>query len=193
MEKTDAIDIYKLMSQTVIPRPIAWIVTEDGGVVNIAPFSYFIPLSSNPPSLIVSVGHKNDGSPKDTLFNIRKHKRCTICTVEAKDLEKMHLSSKGLAHGQSEAEAFGIETETLKEGFPPAVKGTAVAYFCALDREIDLGGGKSVPLLLRVKEAYVDDRAVIDEEKFHFRFDPVARIGKTYAYLGEEVEPPSIP
>ena len=36
---------YKIMSDTVIPRPIAWIVTEDEGVLNAAPFSYFIPIS----------------------------------------------------------------------------------------------------------------------------------------------------
>ena len=66
---------YKLMSQTVTPRPIAWVVTEDGGIVNIAPFSYFAPLSSEPPVVVVSVGHKKDGSPKDTLANIQKTKK----------------------------------------------------------------------------------------------------------------------
>ncbi len=49
---------YKIMSDTVVPRPIAWIVTEDEGVINAAPFSYFIPLSSNPALVIVSIGQK---------------------------------------------------------------------------------------------------------------------------------------
>ena len=87
---------YKLMSQTIIPRPIAWVVTEDEGVVNIAPFSYFIGLSSEPASVLISVGHKADGTPKDTLANIRKHQKCTICMVSEEHLEKMHFSSKGL-------------------------------------------------------------------------------------------------
>ena len=69
---------YKLMAQTILPRPIAWVVTEDNGVVNIAPFSYFIGLSSEPASVLISVGHKADGTPKDTLANLRKHKKCTI-------------------------------------------------------------------------------------------------------------------
>lgn len=50
---------YKIMSDTVVPRPIAWIVTEDNGVINAAPFSYFIPLSSNPATLIVSIDKKS--------------------------------------------------------------------------------------------------------------------------------------
>ena len=58
-------DKYKLMAQTIIPRPIAWVVTEDEGVINIAPFSYFIGLSSDPASVLISVGHKADGTPKD--------------------------------------------------------------------------------------------------------------------------------
>ena len=57
-------ETYKLMAQTIIPRPIAWVVTEDAGVINVAPFSYFIGLSSDPASVLISVGHKADGTPK---------------------------------------------------------------------------------------------------------------------------------
>ena len=94
-------ETYKLMAQTIIPRPIAWVVTENDGVINVAPFSYFIGLSSEPASVLISVGHKNDGTPKDTLANIRKHKKCTICMVEQKDLEKhlqVQINGKHLNH-----------------------------------------------------------------------------------------------
>jgi len=186
-------ETYKLMAQTIIPRPIAWVVTEDEGIVNIAPFSYFIGLSSDPASVLISVGHKADGSPKDTLLNLRKHKKCTICMVEEKDLEKMHFSSKGMAHSQSEAEAFNIETSRMKEAFPPVIASTPVAYFCELNQEIDLGGGTTVPLVLNVKEIFVKDEVITDKEKLTISFNPVARIGKSYAFLGEEVSPPAIP
>ena len=185
--------IYKLMAQTIIPRPIAWVITEDNGVVNVAPFSYFIGLSSDPASVLISVGHKADGTPKDTLLNLRKHKKCTICMVEEKDLEKMHFSSKGLAHNESEAEAFDIGTAMMKEAFPPVIESAPVAYFCELNQEIDLGGGTTVPLVLNVKEIFVKDEVIIDNEKLMISFNPVARIGKSYAFLGEEVSPPAIP
>jgi len=90
-EDTKVNETYKLMAQTIIPRPIAWVVTEDEGVVNIAPFSYFIGLSSEPASVLISVGHKADGTPKDTLANIRKNQKCTICMVQESDLEKCTL------------------------------------------------------------------------------------------------------
>jgi flavin reductase (DIM6/NTAB) family NADH-FMN oxidoreductase RutF len=186
-------ETYKLMAQTIIPRPIAWVVTEDEGVVNIAPFSYFIGLSSDPASVLISVGHKPDGTPKDTLANLRKNRKCTICMVEEKDLEKMHFSSKGVDKEVSEAALFDIETETVAEGYPPMIKGVPSAYFCELNQEIDLGGGSTIPLVLNVKEIFVDDAVITDKERLTISFDPVARIGKSYAFLGEEIEAPKIP
>jgi flavin reductase (DIM6/NTAB) family NADH-FMN oxidoreductase RutF len=99
--KVNPTDIYKLMSHSIIPRPIAWIVTRQNKITNIAPFSYFTALSSNPPTMIVSIGHKADGTPKDTLENIRKTGACTICIAHPKQLNKMHFSSKSLAANQS--------------------------------------------------------------------------------------------
>ena len=192
-ENTKVNETYKLMAQTIIPRPIAWVVTEDEGVVNVAPFSYFIGLSSDPASVLISVGHKPDGTPKDTLANIRKHKKCTICMVEEKDLEKMHLSSKALIHDESEAKAFNIETTRLVEDFPPMIKEVPSAYFCTFNQEIDLGGGATIPIVLNVKQIFVDDEVITDKEQLTIAFKPVARIGKSYAFLGEEIDSPQIP
>ena len=181
---------YKLMAQTIIPRPIAWVVTEDNGVINIAPFSYFIGLSSEPATVLISVGHKPNGEPKDTLSNIRKNKKCTICMVEESNLEKMHFSSKGLPKEISEAETFDIETKDLIDGYPPIIKGVPSAYFCEFNQEIDLGSSSTIPIILDVKEIFIDDRIIIDKENLIISFNPVARIGKKYALIGEEIEAP---
>ncbi len=181
---------YKIVSRTIAPRPIAWIVTQSGNSVNLAPFSYFIPLSSQPPTLIVSIGHKKDGTPKDTLKNIRENKKCTICMVNEELLEKMHLSSKPLEYGKSEAEEFGIETKDMIKGYPPIVKGTPAAFFCTLFDEIDLGG-KTVPVILKIERYFVDDRYV--KEGFDINLDLIARVGAKYAKFCEFLEPPQIP
>lgn len=186
-------DRYKLMAQTIIPRPIAWVVTEDEGVINIAPFSYFIGLSSDPASVLISVGHKADGTPKDTLANIRKNKKCTICMVGEQDLEKMHFSSKEIDKDLSEADVFNIRTESIFNNYPNMIKDVPVAYFCEFNQEIDLGGGATIPLVLNVKQIYVKDDNIIDKDRVTIAFDPVARIGKSYAFLGAEIAPPKIP
>jgi len=192
-EDTSVNERYKLMAQTIIPRPIAWVVTEDEGIINIAPFSYFIGLSSEPASVLVSVGHKADGTPKDTLSNIRKTKKCVICMVDEESLEKMHFSSKALDKELSEAEVFNIETKKVFEDYPPMIEGVACAYFCNFNQEIDLGGGTTVPLVLNVKQIFIQDENISDKERLTIDFKPVARIGKSYAFLGEEITPPQIP
>ena len=193
LDKSETNDKYKLMAQTIIPRPIAWVVTEDEGVVNAAPFSYFIGLSSSPATVLISVGHKSDGSPKDTLANIRKSKKCTICMVDEKALEKMHLTSKELEKNMSELAAFDIETETLFDVFPPMIADVPCAYFCDFNQEIDLGGGSTIPLVLNVKRMYVKDECIKDKEKMTIEFAPIARIGKSYSILGEGLPAPKIP
>jgi len=192
LEENNVNEKYKLMAQTIIPRPIAWVVTEDEGVVNIAPFSYFIGLSSDPASVLISVGHKADGTPKDTLANIRKNKKCTICMVDEKHLEKMHFSSKELDKELSESELFNIETETIFENYPPMIKDIPSAYFCTFNQEIDLGGA-TIPIVLNVKQIYVNNEVITDTERMTIEFNPVARIGKSYAFLGDEIAPPTIP
>ncbi|MET0093908.1 MAG: flavin reductase, partial [Sedimenticola sp.] len=63
--------VYFTMTQALIPRPIAWVLSEnaDGGH-NLAPFSYFSAVSSEPPLVMLSIGRRPDGTPKDTAANI---------------------------------------------------------------------------------------------------------------------------
>ncbi|WP_200762878.1 flavin reductase family protein [Nitrosophilus alvini] len=188
----EPIERYKIMSQSISPRPIAWIVTQ-GKSLNIAPFSYFSPLSSNPPALIVSIGHKSDGSPKDTLKNILKTKKCTICLAAPENLEKMHYSSKEVAEEISEAEMFKIKTEKIVEGFPPVITETPCAFFCELLQKVDLKGSKTVPLILEVKEFYINDSYVTDTHRLLFELDLLGRSGKNYITKCKKIEPPKIP
>jgi len=191
-EKIEPQKRYKLMAGSIIPRPIAWIVTTNKeGKINIAPFSYFTGLSSNPPTLIVSIGHKSDGSQKDTLKNIRESKRCTLCLVKEEDLKKMHLSSKELGDGVSEADEFEIKTDKLDKDFPPKISSAPVAFFCELYQEVDLKGSKTIPLILKIKKEFIQDGCV--DDSLRVEFNPVARLGGEYAFLAEHIEPPRIP
>ena len=184
---------YQLMAQTIIPRPIAWIVTQnEQGTLNIAPFSYFMGLSSEPATMIVSIGHKSDGSQKDTLKNLRETKKCTICMVDEAHLEAMHFSSKELPADESEAAAFDIETQEVVEGFPPMVSGVPSAFFCKFYQEIDLKGSKTIPLVVEIKAQFIDDKIISDTEKITLDYAPVARVGKSYALLGKNITPPTI-
>ena len=63
------VEAYRWLTSTITPRPIAWVSTcSTSGVSNLAPFSFFQVISSNPPTLLINVGLK-DGLPKDTARN----------------------------------------------------------------------------------------------------------------------------
>ncbi len=134
---------YKLMAQIIIPRPIAWVVTQNNGVINIASFSYFIGLSSEPATVLISI----EATPKDTLSNIRKNKKYVIHMVDEPNLQKMHFSSKSIDKDLSEAELFDIATKIIFDDFLPMIKDVPCAYFCILNQEINLNG-KTIPLVL---------------------------------------------
>jgi len=190
-EKTAA-ERYHLMASSVIPRPIAWLASR-GEVLNIAPFSYFTPLSSEPATLIVSIGHRADGSPKDTLRNLRESKKCVVCIVDEDHFESMHFSSKGLDASQSEAEVFDIATQEMIEGFPPMPEGIKVAFFCEYLQEVDLKGSKTIPVIIEIKHLYLDEKIITDKEKISLEFSGIARVGRAYAILDESITAPKIP
>ena len=183
---------YGLMAKSVIPRPIAWIVSQ-GEVLNLAPFSYFTPLSSEPATLIVSIGHRSDGSPKDTLRNLRETKRCVVCIVDEEHFESMHFSSKGLDASQSELEHFDIPTTQTIDGYPPMPTGIKVAFFCEYLQEVDLKGSKTIPVIVEIKHLYFDDKIISDKEKINLEFSSIARVGRGYAKLNESLKTPEIP
>ncbi len=183
---------YQLMAQTIIPRPIAWVVTKNDGVTNVAPFSYFMGLSSDPATMMVSVGHKSDGTQKDTLKNIRETKKCTICMVDEDMLEKMHFSSKEMPSSKSEADEFDIALEDIVDGFPPMIKGVKSAFFCEFYQEMELKNSKTIPLVVEIKEQYICDEIIVDKENMILDYEPVARVGKSYALLGKKITPPKI-
>ncbi|WP_458700387.1 flavin reductase family protein [Sulfurospirillum sp. 1307] len=178
--KVNDLDRYKLMSDTVIPRPIAWIVTEDDGIINAAPFSYFIPLSSNPATLIVSIGQKEPNVPKDSLANILKTKKATICFANKDNLEKLKLCSNPLDKNQSEVEEYSIKTQRLLEDFPPMISSSQSAFFCEYYKTVELPG-KTTPVILEIKKQFIEDGRL--DEKMHVHVENVGRSGAFFSAM----------
>lgn len=170
----NGINRYKLMSDTVVPRPIAWIVTEDDGVINAAPFSYFTPLSSDPATLIVSIGHKDDGTPKDSLSNILKTKKATICFVNLENMEQVKKCALPLGKDESEVEKFQIEVQKVMDEYPPMISSSQSALFCEFYDKVEMPG-KTVPVILELKHQYVEDDRI--DAKHHVYVDNLGRNG----------------
>ena len=111
--------VYFTLIQTVIPRPIAWVLSENAnGTHNLAPFSYFNAVCANPPLLMISVGRKPDGSFKDTRVNIEQRHDFVIHIVQLSMLEAMNQSSATLPAGVSEIRQLGLALTGFPGGVP---------------------------------------------------------------------------
>jgi flavin reductase (DIM6/NTAB) family NADH-FMN oxidoreductase RutF len=89
-DKTTSENIYKLLVSTVVPRPIAWVTTQDvDGTVNAAPFSFFNAVSGDPPVVVFGIGGRGPGDIKDTGGNIRRTGQFVVNLVSNALAEQM--------------------------------------------------------------------------------------------------------
>ncbi len=174
--------IYHLMTQTVVPRPIAWALTESSDQeYNLAPFSYFTPVSSNPPLLMLSVGKKPSGEIKDTTRNALETGKLVIHIASASSAEVMTATAATLDHGESEVTANNIELVEF-EGFSlPRVKECAVAFGCTLYEVKEVGEVPQSLIFAQVEQVYISE-CVIDKESERLKIDalaldPLSRLG----------------
>lgn len=83
---------YKLLTGTVVPRPIALVTTVDEeGRVNAAPYSFFNCLSADPAIVALGVENKPDMTFKDTARNIRMTEEFTVNIVSDALVERMNI------------------------------------------------------------------------------------------------------
>ena len=88
-----ATSVYKLLISSVVPRPIAWVSTVDAaGVYNLAPFSYFMAITDEPPTVAFSCSPRA-GAKKDTLRNVEATGEFVVNVVDDDRAEQMNLTS----------------------------------------------------------------------------------------------------
>ena len=100
---------YKLLSSTVIPRPIAMVSSRGlDGVDNVAPYSFFNVFSEDPPIVILGLQNKDDGSPKDTTRNILKTSEFVVNMIDRKMVEAMNNCAVDFPPEVSEFDITGL-------------------------------------------------------------------------------------
>ena len=124
-----ALEAYRWLAATVTPRPIAWVSTRSPeGVDNLAPFSFFQVISDQPPTLMINVGSRDDGSLKDSLRNARDTGELVIQLVPFALAEAMNATAALLGPQVSEFEQCGIAREASLRVAPPRVAGAPVVF-----------------------------------------------------------------
>src|SRR6201996_5777336 len=122
---------YKLMLATVLPRPIAWVTSQDrNGVINAAPFSFFNAFGTEPATLAIGVGRHSPTQPKDTCLNIRATEEFVVNLVPFSAAERMRASSMPFPSQVSEVEAVGLSTMPSEKVGPPRISESPASFEC---------------------------------------------------------------
>jgi len=164
-EALSADEMYLLLRDSVVPRPIAWVSTVDPqGRSNLAPYSFFNVCSSDPPVLGFSVGglgadERGQQRAKDTLVNIRATREMVVNLVPESMLEPMVLTSSALPPGASEFDFAALPPAPATRVRPPRVAGAPVAFECTTYGIMEIGSSWWV--MGRVVHVHVDDRIYV--------------------------------
>ena len=181
-------DAYKLLIGIVVPRPIAWVTTlSSPRVVNLAPFSCFMFLSSDPPLLGFTVGPKR-GERKDTARNIHRSGEYVVHIADDSMLEALHTSADEFPADVGEAHALGLETVASEVVSVPRLAHAPIAAECKLVQVLRFGRSGSEFMVGEVQLFHVRDGLCVDGKIDSERLRPLGRLaGPTYAKLGEVV------
>jgi flavin reductase (DIM6/NTAB) family NADH-FMN oxidoreductase RutF len=185
-----ALEAYKLATSLIVPRPIAWVGSRSkSGVDNLAPFSFFMGVSTQPPSIAISVARGRGGALKDTAVNILATGHFTVSLVSFSHLDAMVTSSLPWPPDVSEFEAVEIPAVAADTVLAPRPAEALATMECRLVHQHDMG---STHLLVGEVSRYHFDPAVIRiDEKGHRVvdlgvLDPIARLGGAdYCRIGE--------
>ena len=175
-------EAYRWLASTVTPRPIAWVSSRAAdGSCNLAPFSFFQVISDEPPTLLVNVSTRDDGSLKDTLRNVRETGELVIQLVSAEQAAAMNASAAVLPHGVSEFAHCNIPSLPGVRVNVPRVAGVAVAFECQV-AEIQ-PYPRETPnchlVFARILLAHIADEVLVDGGRHvdPARLDLIGRLG----------------
>jgi flavin reductase (DIM6/NTAB) family NADH-FMN oxidoreductase RutF len=173
----DAPRSYKLLTATVVPRPIAWVVSADAqGRVNAAPFSFFNCFGGHPPVICVGVGNRGAG-PKDTLANIEARREFVVNLVPEALAEAMNLTATDFPAGHDELQLTGLATVPSQQVSVPRIAASPVALECRLKQVIAIEPASNI-VVAEVLAVHVADAAVINAERCYIDTAKLMLIGR---------------
>lgn len=192
---------YRFMIGTIVPRPIAFVSTISvDGATNLAPYSYFSGVGSDPMSLLFCPGNKPDGEEKDTLRNCKPITEggvgefvVNLAVEQYSNL--VSVAAEPLVHGESEFHLTGLEMAESSCVRPPRVADTPVAFECRTEQVIRLAAGRPGGANIVIGEVvgiYARDDLVT--ERWDVDPDKLQAIGRmggiTYLRTGDRFEMP---
>lgn len=179
---------YKLLVATVVPRPIALVVSEDGqGLVNAAPFSWFNVVSSEPPIVALGIAARlteaqryGGAEQKDTLANIRKTGEFVINLVSETIADKANIAEGDYPPTVDELMKAGLTPLPSTQVKPPRIAESPVALECRTFQIVPLSAMSAV-VLGRVLAMHIEDDFMLDAKRHYVDTPKLALVGRMHA------------
>lgn len=182
-------DIYKLLIGCVVPRPIAWVSSmSEHGVANLAPFSFFMGVCGDPPTIAFSSGRRA-GNHKDTIHNLESTGDFVVNVVDDALAEQMNLTSGEYPPEIDEFALTGLTAAPSVKVQAPRVAEAPINMECRVAQIIPVGRGPHSLVLGEIVYFHVRDALYhagrIDMHALH----PVGRLaGHLYTHVHDIFE-----
>jgi flavin reductase (DIM6/NTAB) family NADH-FMN oxidoreductase RutF len=186
--KPDALavrDRYKLMIGSIVPRPIAFVSTvSPAGALNLAPYSFFNGVGSNPMTLVFCPANDSEGREKDTLRNCKPVAeggtgQFVVNVASEPFIREVAASAEALPYGESEFELIGLKPTPSTLVKPPRVSESPLAFECQTLQVIRTNPGAPAGgnlVLGEVVHIYAADGLI--SEKGYVDADRLAAVGR---------------
>lgn len=175
-----AADNYKLLTNLVVPRPIAWVTTQShSGLINLAPYSFFNAVGSNPLYVVISVGKRDNGEPKDTAMNILASGEFVVNMVTEDLFDAMNISAADFPADHSELDATNLATAPSVHISVPRIAQAQVSLECKLFSTQALGDNTLIigeVVMFHVADHLMGPRMHVNH------FAPLGRLGSPSVY-----------
>lgn len=177
LDQLDTSIAYKLLAATIMPRPIAWVVTQGAEGVNAAPYSFFNAMGAAPPTVAIGLLADPERGFKDTARNILDTGEFVVNLVPERLVEAMNVTAVNAPGGHNELDLAGLQTAPSQHIAPPRIAESPVAFECRSLSNVVTGPQQTI-VIGQVLAVHVADDCILDAEKGHIdtpKLDLVAR------------------
>jgi flavin reductase (DIM6/NTAB) family NADH-FMN oxidoreductase RutF len=167
----------------VVPRPIGWISSlSAGGIVNLAPYSFFNAVAEDPPCVVYSAsGSHAEGGPKDSLRNVEETGEFVFNLATYELREQMNQTSANVARDVDEMEMAGLAAAPSIKVGPPRVRDAAANLECRYLQTVEIpnrkGQGRNAIVFGEVVGIHIRDDVIVDGMIDVRAMRPIARLG----------------
>jgi flavin reductase (DIM6/NTAB) family NADH-FMN oxidoreductase RutF len=172
-------DRYKIMTATIVPRPIAWVTTlSRAGVVNAAPFSFFNMMGNDPPVVAIGLMPKA-GVLKDTAANILETGEFGVNLVSEANAAAMNVTCIDAPPEIDELAFAGLEAVASERVAPPRIASAEVSFECRVLTSL-VTGPLQVIVIGQILLAHIADRFVLDRARGHIDTEALKLVARMH-------------